>query len=929
MDDKKGDEVGPTLAADPVRGAPGDHGPLAAGSKPGGDDTMPAGEASSAGASGGLASDSGARAGRPSDYTTLLPVNPAHYVRERELARGGMGRIIVARDRRLGREVAIKEVHVNDAALRIRFEREARITARLQHPSTIGLLEAGVWPTGEPFYAMPLVAGRPLDKVIADAKTVDARFGLIANVVAVADTLAHAHSRRIVHRDLKPANVLVGEFGETVVIDWGLAKDLNVAGDDSLRPSAPSVAGTGSQSGQTEHGTVIGTPAFMPPEQADGNPVDERADVYALGALLYTVLAGRAPYLGRSAEGVLADVLFGPPPRLATLVPEAPPDLITIVEKAMARDPADRFPTAKELAVELKKFQTGQLVGSHRYTLGELLRRWIRKYRLTIAVAAAAVVALAAIGAISIRNVVHARRVAEHERVIADEQRESSAQSSAEARELLRFMMGDLHEKLDGVGRLDLLESVAAKVIGYYDRRGREDVISDHLQRAEALETVGDVQLARGDLSGARASYEKARGVHQDALSREPTSIEAASGLARSYTRLGDVAATEGDTKTASAAYREALRGAQAAIARDPTQPGLAIEMLQAQRGLGDSLVELGDGPGAAAAYRAGIEIAKAGRAKSENDSRWLRGLAVLHSQLGALLLMQGDAEGALREQREDVTLSEQFAAVSPHDTNAQNGVAAAHLRLGDLFNASGDSVSALAEFRSSLGMMKHLRELDPTNADWIHDLTACHDRVGNVLLARGDTAGARVEYEASRALRQDLIARDPKSIERRNLGVSHNKLGNVLETEKKFPAALAEYERALPIFEALALAAPADGSIQRDLSVSLFLTADMLLATGRRAAALERHRRSLAISVALHAKDPTNAIWQGDEIEGHGAVAKVLVALGEKADALAEYKLALALAEAAAAKEADNPQWASYVKDTKASIKACCAKLR
>ncbi len=921
MDDKKSDAHGPTLVAEPHDAAKSDRGALAAGSSPG-DDTMPASPGSSGGALLATTNESIVRAGRPADYGSLVPVDPAHYIRERELARGGMGRIIVARDRRLGREVAIKEVHVNDEALRIRFEREARITARLQHPSTIGLLEAGVWPTGEPFYAMPLIAGRPLDKVIADAKTLDARFGLIANVLAVADTLAYAHDRRIVHRDLKPANILVGEFGETVVIDWGLAKDLNVAGEDSLRPSARSLGATISQSGATEHGTVIGTPAYMPPEQADGNPVDERADVYALGALLYQVLAGRPPYIGRSTEGVLSDVLSGPPPRLATLVPDAPPDLITIVEKAMARDAADRFPTAKELAAELRKFQTGQLVGSHRYSLGQLLKRWIRKYRATLAVAAAAAIALAVVGAISVRNVVHARAVAERQRTIADEQRTIAVQRDAEARELLSFMLGDLHDKLETVGKLDLLESVAGKVVSYYDRRGTDDNTRDRLQRAEALERIADVTLSRGELDTARAQYDKARQIHEEILAKEPASSDAAYALARTWTRLGDVANAQNDTKAAKASYSESIARLEGAMARTPDRLDLALEMLQARRGLGDTLADTGDGPGAATSYRAGITIANANLAKAPNDPRWKRGLAILHSQLGGLMMIQGDADGALRELREDVTLSEQLAAASPKDTRAQNDVAGAHLRLGDLFKATGDSASAIAEFRRSLATMKHLTALDPTNMDWAHDLCACHDRVGNMLLAANDTRGARTEYEACRALRQQVVERDGSSAERRGLGISHNKLGNVLETEKKFAAALAEYEQGLPIFEAMAQEDPSNAAAQRDLSVSLYLTADMLFAAGRRAAALERHRRSLAISVGLHAKDPTNAVWQGDEIEGHIAVAKMLAALGEKPDALAEYKAALALAEAAIAQDAENPQWAAYVKDIKAALK-------
>src|SRR4051812_8337629 len=138
-----------------------------------------------------------------------------------------MGRIVSARDLRLNRTVAIKELRVQSPELRARFEREALLTARLEHPSIVSIHEAGRWPSGEPFYAMKLVPGRPLDEVIAGATTLAKRLALLPHVVAVADALAYAHQQRVIHRDLKPQNVLVGEFGETVVIDWGLAKDLS------------------------------------------------------------------------------------------------------------------------------------------------------------------------------------------------------------------------------------------------------------------------------------------------------------------------------------------------------------------------------------------------------------------------------------------------------------------------------------------------------------------------------------------------------------------------------------------------------------------------------------------------------------------------------------------------------------------------------
>ena len=875
-------------------------------------------------------SGSSVRSGTSADYPNLIGVEPSHYVRVRELARGGMGRIIVARDRRLGREVAIKELYAPTGELKQRFEREARITARLQHPATVSLLEAGVWPTGEPFYAMTLIAGRPLDKVIVASSTAEARFGLIANVIAVADAIAYAHDRKIVHRDLKPANVLVGDFGETVVIDWGLAKDLTAVGTDAepVRPSARQMASHSASGGDaTEHGAVLGTPAYMPPEQAEGYPVDQRADVYALGALLYHVLAGEPPYTGSTADSVLADVIAGPPPPLASRVPQAPPDLVTIVEKAMARSPSDRFPTAKELVAELRKFQTGQLVGSHRYSARELFRRWVRKHRTNLAVAGAALVALAVIGVLSVRNVISEREAAKDARAVAEQQRALAVRRDHDTQELLAFMLGDLHDRLQTVGKLELLEAVARKASTYYDELGDEGRVEDQLHHASAFQAVGDVLLSKSDLAGARAAFDKARTLMTEVVRKQPSNPHALTGLAQAESRLASVASGETDPKAAQTHLRTALGVLERALRASPDDNDAGLAMAAAQRELGDTLVDLGDGSGAGSAYRAGITLATARLATKAADNRWKRVTAILHSQLAGLLVMQADLQGALREENVDLSLSEQLVAASPADTGSQNNLAGAHLRLGDMLKAKGDAPAALAEFRASLAVMKHLTSIDPNNDDWTHDRTACHDRIGNLLLESHDLAGARAEYEAARDLRQHVVDRDPTSAMRRDLATSHNKLGSVFEAERKPAAALGEYERGLTTINALATAQPDNKGLQRDLGVSFFNTGDMLFATGRATESLARHRASLAIVIGLAAKDPTNALWQADVIESHQTVAKVLAAMRRSAEATTELEAALDLAEAARKQDPTNPTWPAYLKQTQDLIKACCAQ--
>jgi serine/threonine protein kinase len=316
------------------------------------------------------------------------------YVLEREIGSGGMGRVFAARDLRLGRPVAIKMLRVRDAALAARFEREVRLAARLQHPGVVPVYDAGFWPSGEPFLVMKLVLGQSLARVIRDADTPADRLALLPHVITAAEAVAYAHDQGIVHRDLKPENILVGAFGETIVLDWGLAKDLRAAAADEAEGATAASVVSATPPGDTAAGAVLGTPSYMAPEQAAGAAVDARADVYALGAILHHALAGTAPQPRADAP---ADTRAVAP--LATLEPRLPPDLLAVVDKALAGDPQGRYATAFELADDLKRFQAGQLVAARRYSSSVRAARFAARHPavalVSLAAAAAALLALA------------------------------------------------------------------------------------------------------------------------------------------------------------------------------------------------------------------------------------------------------------------------------------------------------------------------------------------------------------------------------------------------------------------------------------------------------------------------------------------------------------------------------------------------------
>jgi WD40 repeat protein/serine/threonine protein kinase len=328
-----------------------------------------------------------------------------------EHARGGMGRILLVHDVYLGRDVALKEL-APEASLEVadpstpirrttgflsRFLQEARITGQLEHPAIVPVYELGVRPDGTLYYTMKLVRGRTLREALASCATLADRLRLLPHFLDLCQAIAYAHSRGVIHRDLKPDNVMVGEFGETVVLDWGLAKsriqeDVHAGGVVEAIQALRIGAGEGVR--QTEYGEVIGTPAYMSPEQAQGRmqDVDERSDVYALGAVLYEILAGDPPFRGETANEVLQRAAEGRPEPLDAK--RIPIELAAICCKAMSRDPADRYATARGLAEDIERYQSGTMVQAHRYTLSGYSRLIWRRHRPLLLTAGAALMLL-------------------------------------------------------------------------------------------------------------------------------------------------------------------------------------------------------------------------------------------------------------------------------------------------------------------------------------------------------------------------------------------------------------------------------------------------------------------------------------------------------------------------------------------------------
>jgi eukaryotic-like serine/threonine-protein kinase len=283
------------------------------------------------------------------------------YTFVKELGRGGMGAVYEAEDRELNRQVAVKVLNTPEVTddLRRRMVREAQIIARLEHPGIVPVHDVGILPDGRIFYAMKLVRGNRLDEYAAHAASLNDR---LRKFQAVCDAVAFAHAHGVIHRDLKPQNIMIGSFGEVLVLDWGVAKikpQMNANEHRSEKRSNSDPRTSAFVCGNTADGTVVGTRNYMSPEQARGElaQLDERADVYSLGAVLNFLLKDQ-PKISKAAQAV--------------------------VSKAMAPEKESRYASAVELSADIGRLLDAEPVSAYRESAFERVSRWIAKNRFLV-----------------------------------------------------------------------------------------------------------------------------------------------------------------------------------------------------------------------------------------------------------------------------------------------------------------------------------------------------------------------------------------------------------------------------------------------------------------------------------------------------------------------------------------------------------------
>ena len=887
-----------------------------------------------------------------------LPEVPEHhYKTDKEIARGGMGKIVAAEDLRLGRPVALKQL-IDPAIDQItRFQREALITARLQHPGIVPVYEAGRWPNGEPFFAMKLVSGRPLDKVIADARTLEERIALLPRIAAATDAIAYAHSQRVIHRDLKPGNILIGEFGETVVIDWGLAKDLD-AGDSwesaqrmprSPRKKSPTITQSATL---TVAGSVMGTPAYMAPEQARGETLDQRADVFALGAMLYHTLAGAPPYNARTATDVIASAALGRVVPLVDRDRRIPRDLVAIVERAMAPLPADRYQNAGELADELRRFMTGQLVVSHHYTAVQRLVRFVKMHRAAVSISVVAALGFAIGGSIAVRNIVEARNRAEQQEGVAVQRKKS-----AEA--LVEYMLHDVKANLSSIGRLDLLEGLGTEVRHYYESFTDYEP-ADLVRMANAMDLLGLAEQKSGKQDKAFATWTEVRGKLAARVDgdRSPRTFAARRMIAKLDDDLGTVHQARGKLDKATELYTQAKNELAQLTTESALDRDCLLDAANVHDHLGDVLRTEGKIDQAFEEYstsRADREKANSLGNGSPREERIA--VSTSHMKLGTIYQARGDSQLALEEYRAALKLRQSILSAEPDNVEIQEGVLEIEQTLADLERLLGDDKSAIATYHSALtvidalikrdstnatwkrrrgmlcsdlgfalldagsfkdgraeldnalGIEKDLAERDPTNTQYATELSRTYTRAGDGHLYLGDIDGGIGQYVAAFDIRKDLKA---SAAQRRSLAWSYAKLGHAHVLKGDLVRAADDHAHALELRQKLVEESPSQSGFRNELAASEIALGKLLVANDQKRG-VELIEGGVKRVKELVDADPINMEWKETMMLGLLARAEAAKLAGDRAGRKAALEATLVVADDAARRAPQNAHWPGF----------------
>jgi serine/threonine protein kinase/Tfp pilus assembly protein PilF len=753
----------------------------------------------------------------------------------REIGRGGMGVVYEAVEVALGRRVALKllpSAAALDARQLQRFKHEARAAALLHHGNIVPVFGVGC-EHGVHYYAMQYIDGVNLAAVIdllrqrAGLATGDpsvpgsapvkpaagtaahtlpdaaaalstqhgtdrpAYFRSVAQLgVQAAEALEHAHEVGVVHRDIKPANLLIDARARLWITDFGLA----LCQDEGR---------------MTRTGDLVGTLRYVSPEQALGRPglVDHRTDVYGLGVTLYELLTLEPAYPGNDRQELLRQIAFEEPRPARRLNPALPVELETILLKAMAKEPAGRYATARELAEDLRRFLEDRPIRARRPTFYDRASKWARRHKPLVG-ATAILLGMTLVGlAISTTLIWREQR-----NTLACQLKTNLALEEAQAKQrLAQEVVDDTYTQV-----ANLLEN---------------EPLSEHLQREFFL---------------------KAMTCYRQFARENGSDSEIKRKAARAGQRLGDVLQRLGEYEQARQTYAEALDHFTQLVADHPDVAGYRQDLAACTNSLGVLLAATGQPREAAATFRRAISYFEepAGAAPAVPDPRDGRATAYLNL---AMLLLEIDGEPGWREAenccQQALALREQIATEDPASAKNRHGQAQAHNGLGILYWEAGQLARAEQSWRRALALSQTLAQQSPRRTEYVHTLASCSGHLGTLLVLTDRLQEAEPYLRRSLELGQRLANDFPQKHEyRRKLAVDCNMLSVLLHRTGRLPEAEQVGRRAVELGTKLVDNHPDERAHRRELASSCLNLGNVLKDLGRLQEAEDRYGRALSL---------------------------------------------------------------------------------
>ncbi len=704
-------------------------------------------------------------------------------------AQGGLGEVYVAVDTELNREVALKQIrsrmadHMPD---RRRFVFEAEVTGSLEHPGIVPVYSLGQEQgTGRPFYAMRLIRGDSLKDAIAayhtdEAKNVDPSERslqlrrLITQLVDACNALAYAHDRGVLHRDIKPGNIMVGKYGETLVVDWGLAKVVGRPDDSTPTNGEPTLRPpSGEDLQQTLPHSVVGTPQYMPPEQTGGglDLLGPPSDVYSLGATLYSILVGHPPYAGTPANQIFDRVRRGDYARPRSVDPSIPRPLHAICVKAMALQPGDRYPNARLLADDLERWLADEPVTAFVEPLSTRAWRWVRRHRTTVTTAAATLfVGLLALASLWRLSATNEAKLAQANGNLEIAQKQTARWLNRAMEAISSYYNGANEQILrkDAVP-VEVREQLLVRPSALYQEIAQElaaELSPSETQRyllATGQLGLGSIGYLLGRNDQARDELEASIRGFTSLFAEDPANPDYRKGLADSYTRLGDVIVQMDEPNSALRRIQSMVESLEKITEDHEDAIELYESLARTTNNLAVAHLYLGRIPDAEKLNQRAVDILRPLIAEHPEVPSLREALGRNLLNLGLHAQNSGKLEEAAALMEEG---AQSFDLVSREEADVPDHrvlVGSSLAMLGEVLNALGRTEEASKRFQEGLEILVPLNESEPGVSDFRRSLAICYHNVALARAAEGNLAAA-IDYSIkSVELYAQLVRTSPR----------------------------------------------------------------------------------------------------------------------------------------------------------------------